>query len=91
MDLCSILACDYVFYSFLSNDNLRFYFTLNLSNNEIHVFKNQTVLRYAFLLGCDTGYYGEDCSKTCEHCINNNTFGIHNGNCDDTGCASLVY
>lgn len=42
-------------------------------------------------LGCETGHYGEDCSKKCDHCRNNATCGIQNGECDHNGCASPVY
>lgn len=41
-----------------------------------------------FLLGCEVGYYGKNCSMTCEHCKNNATCGIRNGECDSFGCAT---
>lgn len=39
-------------------------------------------------LGCEVGYYGEDCSKKCDHCKNNASCGIQNGECDRFGCAT---
>lgn len=42
-------------------------------------------------IGCETGHYEEDCSTKCNHCNNNATCGIHNGECDDNGCASSGY
>lgn len=39
-------------------------------------------------LGCEVGYYGENCSTTCDHCKNNGTCGIRNGECDSLGCAT---
>lgn len=38
--------------------------------------------------GCEVGYYGEDCSKKCDHCKNNASCGIQNGECDRFGCAT---
>lgn len=75
-------------YYFSSNDNFRCSFTLELINNEI--FNNQIVLKVHFL-GCETGNYGGDCSKKCDHCKNNASCAIQNGECDDIGCASPVY
>ncbi|XP_065938287.1 protein draper-like [Magallana gigas] len=43
------------------------------------------------VFGCETGHYGEDCAKKCDHCKNNATCGIQNGECDDNGCASPGY
>lgn len=38
-------------------------------------------------LGCEVGYYGENCS-TCDHCKNNATCGVERGECDSFGCAT---
>lgn len=40
-----------------------------------------------FYLGCNTGSYGVNCSKTCGHCNNSETCDIDTGECDDNGCA----
>uniref|UniRef100_A0A8W8NUH6 protein-tyrosine-phosphatase n=2 Tax=Magallana gigas TaxID=29159 RepID=A0A8W8NUH6_MAGGI len=40
------------------------------------------------VFGCEVGYYGEDCSKKCDHCKNNASCGIQNGECDRFGCAT---
>uniref|UniRef100_K1QV61 Multiple epidermal growth factor-like domains 11 n=1 Tax=Magallana gigas TaxID=29159 RepID=K1QV61_MAGGI len=39
------------------------------------------------VFGCETGFYGENCSSTCDHCKNTETCGIVNGHCDEQGCA----
>lgn len=44
-----------------------------------------------FDLGCNVGFYGEDCSKKCNHCRNNATCRIQNGECDDLGCSNKGY
>lgn len=41
--------------------------------------------------GCDSGHYGENCSSNCDHCKNNATCGIQNGECDNNGCAGPRY
>lgn len=38
-------------------------------------------------LGCETGTYTVNCSKTCNHCKNNETCDIDTGECDGNGCA----
>lgn len=54
------------------------YVFLNPSNR-LHV---QT-----YMLGCETGTYDVNCSKTCSHCNNKENCGIDTGECDDNGCA----
>nr|XP_022312103.1 receptor-type tyrosine-protein phosphatase U-like [Crassostrea virginica] len=39
------------------------------------------------VFGCDTGWFGFDCSEKCDHCMNNATCGIEQGECDTFGCA----
>ncbi|XP_078327432.1 uncharacterized protein LOC111114402 [Crassostrea virginica] len=39
------------------------------------------------VFGCETGRYGFNCSKTCNHCKNNETCNIDTGHCDISGCA----
>nr|XP_022312100.1 uncharacterized protein LOC111117327 isoform X1 [Crassostrea virginica] len=39
------------------------------------------------IFGCDTGRFGVNCSRTCDHCKNKATCGIEHGECDDYGCA----
>ena len=39
--------------------------------------------------GCDTGWFGVDCSEKCDHCMNNATCGIERGDCDAFGCANF--
>lgn len=39
------------------------------------------------LLGCETGTYGINCSRTCSHCKNSATCNIETGECDVLGCA----
>ncbi|XP_078330826.1 uncharacterized protein LOC144624752 [Crassostrea virginica] len=41
--------------------------------------------------GCETGYYGINCSNTCTHCKNNSTCDIETGDCDKSGCALFGY
>ena len=41
--------------------------------------------------GCETGYYGINCSNTCTHCKNNSTCDIETGDCDKSGCALYGY
>ncbi|XP_065938298.1 uncharacterized protein [Magallana gigas] len=43
------------------------------------------------VFGCDSGHYGENCSSNCDHCKNNATCGIQNGECDNNGCAGPGY
>lgn len=38
-------------------------------------------------LGCETGTYDVNCSKTCSHCKNSETCNIDSGECDYNGCA----
>lgn len=38
-------------------------------------------------LGCETGTYDVNCSKTCSHCKNSKTCNIDTGECDENGCA----
>lgn len=45
-------------------------------------------LKFVLLLGCEVGYYGENCSRTCDHCKNNATCGVESGECDRFGCAT---
>nr|XP_022311339.1 receptor-type tyrosine-protein phosphatase alpha-like isoform X2 [Crassostrea virginica] len=40
------------------------------------------------VFGCDTGKYGNSCSKLCDHCHNNYHCGIVSGKCDQSGCAN---
>ncbi|XP_065938709.1 receptor-type tyrosine-protein phosphatase alpha isoform X2 [Magallana gigas] len=40
------------------------------------------------VLGCEVGYYGENCSRTCDHCKNNATCEVESGECDKFGCAT---
>lgn len=40
-----------------------------------------------FFLGCETGTYDINCTKTCSHCKNSETCDIYTGECDDNGCA----
>lgn len=40
-----------------------------------------------YCLGCETGKYDTSCSKTCSHCMNNETCDIDTGECDYNGCA----
>nr|XP_022311487.1 receptor-type tyrosine-protein phosphatase mu-like isoform X2 [Crassostrea virginica] len=40
------------------------------------------------VFGCDTGKYGSNCNKSCEHCHNINHCGIVSGKCDTSGCAN---
>ena len=35
----------------------------------------------------DTGRFGVNCTKTCDHCKNSETCGIERGECDALGCA----
>lgn len=42
-------------------------------------------------LGCETGTYDINCSKTCRHCKNIETCDIDTGECDDNGCALLGF
>lgn len=42
-------------------------------------------------LGCETGTYGINCSRTCDHCKNNETCDIDDGKCDNQGCAKPEY
>uniref|UniRef100_K1PXV5 Multiple epidermal growth factor-like domains 10 n=1 Tax=Magallana gigas TaxID=29159 RepID=K1PXV5_MAGGI len=39
------------------------------------------------VFGCETGFYGDNCSKSCDHCVNNKYCDIDTGQCDDLGCA----
>eukprot|EP00105_Crassostrea_gigas_P015663 XP_011432728.1 PREDICTED: multiple epidermal growth factor-like domains protein 10 isoform X1 [Crassostrea gigas] len=39
------------------------------------------------IYGCETGKYDTSCSKTCSHCMNNETCDIDTGECDYNGCA----
>nr|XP_034322282.1 uncharacterized protein LOC105327342 isoform X2 [Crassostrea gigas] len=39
------------------------------------------------IFGCETGTYTVECSKTCNHCKNNETCDIDTGECDGNGCA----
>lgn len=39
------------------------------------------------VFGCKTGFYGDNCSKSCDHCVNNKYCDIDTGQCDDLGCA----
>lgn len=41
---------------------------------------------FLFHPGCDVGFYGENCSKTCGLC-NSGTCDIVTGQCDELGCA----
>lgn len=47
------------------------------------------VIKYnaSIVLGCNTGTYGLQCNKKCDHCKNNNTCDIDTGECDNLGCA----
>lgn len=42
-------------------------------------------------LGCETGTYGINCSRTCGHCKNSDTCDIDDGKCDIDGCAKPGY
>lgn len=44
-----------------------------------------------FLIGCTPGYYGDDCSKKCDHCENNAACGAKTGECDVLGCSNKRY
>lgn len=57
----------------------------------LHVFDDMLVnpsyrLQTCYL-GCETGTYGINCTKTCRHCKNGETCDIDSGKCDDNGCA----
>ncbi|XP_062597090.1 multiple epidermal growth factor-like domains protein 10 [Saccostrea cucullata] len=39
------------------------------------------------IFGCQTGLYGENCSLTCDHCMNPSSCDIDSGECDTFGCA----
>ncbi|XP_061190208.1 multiple epidermal growth factor-like domains protein 6 [Saccostrea echinata] len=39
------------------------------------------------IFGCQTGFYGENCSLTCDHCMNPSSCDIDSGECDISGCA----
>lgn len=41
---------------------------------------------FVFFLGCEVGYYGENCLMICDYCKNNGICGIRNGECDSLGC-----
>lgn len=42
-------------------------------------------------LECKTGYYGDDCSKKCDHCKNNASCISKSEECDIFGCAYPGY
>lgn len=46
------------------------------------------LFKLVLLLGCEVGYYGKNCSTTCDHCKNNASCGIQSGECDSLGCAT---
>uniref|UniRef100_K1QG63 protein-tyrosine-phosphatase n=1 Tax=Magallana gigas TaxID=29159 RepID=K1QG63_MAGGI len=43
------------------------------------------------IFGCNPGYFGDDCSKKCDHCENNATCGANTGECDALGCSDKRY
>lgn len=50
----------------------------------IHV--NQRYWLHKSDLGCETGSYGDNCSKNCDHCKNSDNCDIDTGACDENGC-----
>ena len=57
------------------------------------LYKSRTIWwTYLYLfeiyVGCDTGKYGNNCSKSCDHCHNKYHCGIVSGKCDQSGCAN---
>lgn len=40
---------------------------------------------FVFFLGCEVGYYGENC-LICDYCKNNVICGVECGECDSFGC-----
>lgn len=42
---------------------------------------------HACYLGCETGSYGDNCSRKCDHCKNSDTCDIDTGDCDENGCS----
>lgn len=57
----------------------------------LHVFDdillNPSNILQTCYIGCETGTYDINCSKTCRHCKNSETCDIDTGECDDIGCA----
>lgn len=51
----------------------------------LHV--NQRYWLHTSDLGCETGSFGDDCSRKCDHCKNSETCDIETGQCDDNGCS----
>lgn len=49
--------------------------------------KNPTNRLQKCYLGCETGSYGDNCSRKCDHCKNSDTCDIKTGECDDNGCS----
>eukprot|EP00105_Crassostrea_gigas_P019607 XP_011438156.1 PREDICTED: multiple epidermal growth factor-like domains protein 11 [Crassostrea gigas] len=39
------------------------------------------------VFGCETGSYGDNCSRKCDHCKNSDTCDIDTGECDENGCS----
>lgn len=61
---------------------------IHMIDREIAIPSNRL---HIICLGCETGTYGINCSRTCGHCENSETCDIDDGKCDMDGCAKPGY
>lgn len=81
LEICEVQVYGNIFLSIVTQ------FKNNITFLKFTLFTKLAELKFfLFHPGCDVGFYGENCSKTCGLC-KSGTCDIVSGQCDELGCA----
>lgn len=85
LEICEVQVVGMFHFQYCLGDYEWIKTKINTSCNALRYF----IIIMLIIQGCETGTYGESCSKKCNQCKNNATCGIQYGECDGSGCIGL--